>query len=233
MGTALTYSDKLTERRYPYSGVEGGLIAALDIDDAWRTQFRARIKHFRRLGVIGEQSHRGAAIRYSFEHAAKLAIVFLLADVGLDPVLSAQLINKHWGRSLRRRVQQAISPGTRDGENPWFLTLRMAAMRGPWAKQSGVAAIGAFQRIHRRPPLSEEQREALKTRVPEEHYEAWLAHWREPQENVGMWLDHPEERNFCVLSLSHVLHRLQDHLDGHQATPDATELHGHPDAGGE
>jgi hypothetical protein len=112
------------------------------------------------------------------------------------------------------------------------LTVRLEAMRGPWAKQSAVASIGAFQRLHYRPPLSQERREDLKTRIPEEHYERWLAHWQEPQENIGMWLDHPEERNFCVFSLSHVLNRLRDRLDNNrEPPPDVVEASGHAGAG--
>ena len=29
-----------------------------------------------------------------------------------------------------------------------------------------------------------------------------------------MWLDHPEDMNFCTMALSHVLFRLKDHLEG-------------------
>jgi hypothetical protein len=113
-----------------------------------------------------------------------LAIAFLLADIGLDPFLSVQLIEKFWERSLRSRVRRAVAPDAR-GERGWFLVLRLTAMRGPWDKETAVASIGAFQR------------------------------WRGGKsEGVEMWLDHPEDMNFCVLALSHVLHRLQDRLNG-------------------
>jgi hypothetical protein len=227
MRTASTHPDKpdkLAQRRYSYGDVEDGLATALDIDDAWRSQFRARIKHHQRLGAIGERSRRGVSVKYSFEQAARLAILFMIADVGLDPILSVQVIDDWWEKMLRRRVRQAVEPGTGDDENPWFLTLRLEAMRGPWAELSAVAAVGAFQRIHHRPPLSAEAREKLRSRIPEEHYAAWLAHWREPSENIGMWLDRPEKRNVCVFPLSHVLHRLKDHLDGAREPFAAAEL---------
>jgi hypothetical protein len=32
-----------------------------------------------------------------------------------------------------------------------------------------------------------------------------------------MWLDHPEDKNFCVLALSYVLLRLKDHLPNGEA----------------
>ena len=215
MRTNSTYATvKLAERRFFYGDVEDGLAAALDINDAWRTLFRSRIKHFQRLGVVGERSGRGAPIRYSFEQAARLAIVLMIADVGLDPILSVQLINDRWKSKLRGRVWEAVGPGTEDSEKQWFLTLRMEAMRGPWAKRSPVAAIGMFQRIHRRPPLSEKHREDLKAQFPDEkQFDAQVALLRAPRENIDMWLEHPEQGNFCVFPLSYVLHRLRSHLE--------------------
>lgn len=194
MKTASTYPDKLAEPRFPYREVEDGLAVALDIKDEWRTLFRSRIKHVQRLGIngAGVRPGKGASFSYSFEQAARLAIAFLLADIGLDPLLSVQLIEKFWERSLRSRVQRAVAPNAR-GEHGLFLVLRLTAMRGPWAKDSAVASIGAFQR-----------RCGSINRVKGSII---------PGEGVEMWLDHPEDMNFCTMALSHVLFRLKDHLD--------------------
>jgi len=162
MQTAATKTDKLASRRYSYGEIEDALAAALAIDDAWRPQFRARAKYFSKIGALGERSRRGVAVKYSFEMVARLALVFMLADVGLDPVLSVQLLDDHWERQLRRRVRQAVAPGARDDENPWFLTLRMEAMRGPWGGRSAVSAIGAFQRYHPRKQLTADGVAAVK-----------------------------------------------------------------------
>ena len=169
-------------------------MVALDIKDAWRTLFRSRIKHFQRLGVngVGVRPGKGSPLSYSFEQAARMAIAFLIADIGIDPLLSVQLIEKFWERSLRSRVRRAVAPDAR-GEHGWFLVLRLTAMRGPWDKDSAVASIGAFQR--RRGELNRVGKSII------------------PGEGVEMWLDHPEDMNFCVLALSHVLFRLKDHLD--------------------
>jgi hypothetical protein len=217
MRTVSTYPDKFEQVRFSYAEVEEGLAVALAIGGTSRTLFRSRIKHFQRLGVTGERPGKGAPLKYDFAQAAKLVIVLLLADVGLAPIACVKLVSERWERDLRGQVRQAIGPGTRDAENPWFLTLRLEAMRGPWAKQSAVAAIGAFRRTQHCPALSEEQREAQKARLPKEQYAPWLAHLQEPQEDIGIWLDHPEGRNFCVFSLSYVLHRLKDHLDRNRA----------------
>jgi hypothetical protein len=165
-------------------------MAALAIREEWRTLFRSRIKHFQRLGVNGVRPGKGSPLRYSFEQAARLALAFMLADIGLDPFLSVQLIEKFWERSLRSRVRRAVAPDAR-GDNGWFLVLRLTAMRGPWVEETAVASvasIGSFQR--RRSGRSE---------------------------GVEMWLDHPEDMNFCVLALSHVLFRLKDHLPNGEA----------------
>jgi hypothetical protein len=217
MRTARTFQDKLAEPQFGYGEVEDGLAVALDIEDSWRTLFRSRIKHFQRLGINGPgvRPGRGASFKYSFEQAARLAIVFLLADVGLDPALSVQLIDKFWKSDLRRRIQRAIEPGTRDGEVPWFLALHLEAMRGPWVKQPAVAAIDAYRVNQHRSPLSEEEREAVKAQLPKEQYEEWLAHRLEPRQQFTSLRrdDLPGVGNVCILSLSHVLHRLKDHLD--------------------
>jgi hypothetical protein len=194
MKTASTKPDKLAEPRFPYGEVEAGLMAALDIKDQWQTLFRSRIKHFQRLGIngAGVRPGRGASFSYSFEQAARLAIAFLLADIGLDPLLSVELIEKFWEKSLRSRVRRAVAPNAR-GEHGWFLVLHLTAMRGPWDKDSAVASIGAFQR--RRGSINRGEGSII------------------PGEGVEMWLDHPENMNFCTLALSHVLFRLKDHLD--------------------
>jgi hypothetical protein len=170
-------------------------MVALDIKDAWRTLFRSRMKHFQRLGVNVIRPGKGSPLRYSFEQAARLAIAFLLADIGIDPSLSVQLIEKFWETSLRNRIRLAVAPDAR-GEHGWFLVLRLTAMRGPWDKDSAVASIGAFQR--RRGEINRVGKSVI------------------PGEGVEMWLDHPEDMNFCTLALSHVLFRLKDHLE---ATP--------------
>jgi hypothetical protein len=211
METAATDRDKLAEPRHAYGEVETALLAALAIDDAWRAPFRARVKHFLRLGALGARSRRGASITYSFEAAARLAILFLIADVGLDPGLSVRLVEEYWEKELQRRVRQAVAPGS--GGNPWFMTLRLAAMRGPWAGQSVVVKIGAFQRTAHRPPLSETQITTLKDRHPDD-YKARIKAWKTPAANIDLWLDHPEDGNVCVFPLSYVLHRLKGHLDG-------------------
>jgi hypothetical protein len=200
MRTASTDQDKLAEPRFPYGEVEAGLMVALDIKDEWRTLFRSRIKHFQRLGINGPGVRpgkgSGSSFRYSFEQAARLAIAFLLADIGLDPLHSVQLIERHWARQLRYRVHQAVASNAR-GDYGVFLVLRLSAMRGPWDKDSDVASIGAFQR--RRGEINRVGKSII------------------PGEGVEMWLDHPEEMNFCALALSHVLFRLKDHLEGREA----------------
>jgi hypothetical protein len=232
METASTHPDKFEQARFFYARVEDGLAAALGIDAAWRMLFRSRIKHYQRLGIAGERPGKGSPLKYSFYQAADLAIVLMLADLGLAPTICVELVHKH-ERMLRRRIRQAVGPDSRDGENPWFLALRMTAMRGPWAKQPAVAAIGAFQRKWRRPPLSEAAKERQKARLPEALYEPWLKLWDTPEEGAKMLFDHPEDMNFCVFALSHVLHRLQDYLDPNGEPPDVAPRHGPVDSGNE
>jgi hypothetical protein len=240
MRTAATYPDKLAEPRFSYAEVENSLAAALDIKDAWRTLFRSRVKHFQRLGIngVGVRPGKGSSssFKYSFEQAARLAIVFLLADVGLAPAMCVQLVNERWGSDLRRRIRQAVEPGTRDGEGPWFLTLRLEAMRGLWAKQP-VAEIGAYRVMQRLARSEEEKREEAKAQLPKEQYEAWLAD-RQEQEPQKPWLHtglrpdlDPGGRNVCIFSLSYVLHRLKDRLDHNWEASDVAQSRDHADLG--
>jgi hypothetical protein len=209
-----TNRNKPVEARYFYSAVDDALAVALDIDDASRVLFRSRIKHFLRLGIAGARPGKGSALEYSFAQVAKLALVLLLADVGLTPTACVELIKKRWETDLHRRVQQALGPDTRDEELPFFLTLRLQAMRGPWAKRAAIAEIGAF-RTGPLPPPSDEQREAAKALMTPEEYAEWLAlRLGPPQQFTGIMRDDlPRMGNVCILSLSHVMHRLKDHLD--------------------
>jgi hypothetical protein len=115
------------------------------------------------------------------------------------------------------------------GEDPWLLTLHLQAMRGPWLKGSAVAEIGAFQLSQRRPALSEEEREAVKAQMPKQQYEEWLAHRQGPQQQFTGFRrdDLPGMGNVCIFSLSHVLHRLKDHLERKGEAPDVVPPRAH------
>ena len=128
-----------------------------------------------------------------------MAIAFLLADIGLDPLLSVQLIEKFWESSLRSRIRRAVAPDAR-GDHGWFLVLRLTAMRGPWVKDSAVASIGAFQR--RRGEINRVGKSSI------------------PGEGVEMWLDHPENMQLLHSGAmpSYVLLRLKDHLPEREAS---------------
>jgi hypothetical protein len=130
---------------FSYAQVERALVTALDIDVSWLIAFRGRLKNFQKLGTIGTNPGTGSRVQYSFELAAKLAIVLMMTDIGLAPTLCVQSVDEHW-QVLRRRIQQAVGPATRAGENPWFLAIRMEAMRGPWTGRSAIAEIGMLQR---------------------------------------------------------------------------------------
>ena len=80
---------------------------------------------------------------------------------------------------------------------------------------------------------AKEKREEAKAQLPKEQYEAWLAdrQEQEPQEpwlHTGMRLE-PGGRNFCIFSLSYVLHRLKDRLDHNGEAPDVAQSRGHVD----
>jgi hypothetical protein len=135
------------EMGYAYADVERGLAAALDVDeDTQRGPFRQRLKHLKRLGLPGVEPGKGARIEYTDEQVARLLIVLLLSEVGVDPAEAVTVIKKHWTSLFGPMVKQATDKeATAEVDpNPVFFTVRPKLMSK--LSKSYPEWIGKFRR---------------------------------------------------------------------------------------
>ncbi len=123
---------KFETPRYTYGVVEGALAGVFGVDvKTQRGALRARLKHIQRLGLPGTAAGKGARISYSFEQASQWLIALLLSEIGIDPVVIVETIQKNWRSSLAKSVQEAADAGALSGK-PVLLSIRPRSMSGAW-----------------------------------------------------------------------------------------------------
>ncbi|MGE3993424.1 hypothetical protein [Pseudorhodoplanes sp.] len=62
------------------------------VDDRARGAFRARIKHFQKLGIVPSSPGRGKKISYEMEHVIIWAFCLELSQFGIDPTIIARFV---------------------------------------------------------------------------------------------------------------------------------------------
>jgi hypothetical protein len=174
---------------YSYAAVETALAGIFGADpEVQRGAFRARLKHFQRLGLPGIEAGKGARISYSYEIAAQWLLGLLMAETGVDPTLIVKIIKSRWGY-LGPLVKRATDPDA--AENPWFLGLYPRLMSGSWAGGKShpetLKWITMFRRYNRKLKV---EREEISTAL-----------------DRGGW--------FCARNLTEALVQLQAALQGH------------------
>src|SRR5262245_24368449 len=87
--------------QYAYGAVETALAAVFGSNDKTPTgALLCRLKDLQRLGM-GERAGKGARITYSREQAHQWLIALLMSEIGVDPVVTVELIKKHWPQLAR------------------------------------------------------------------------------------------------------------------------------------
>jgi hypothetical protein len=179
---------------YSYAVVETSLATIFGASpDIQRGAFRARLKHFQRLGLPGIESGKGTRVDYTFPLACQWLIGLMMAEVGVDPIIIVQVVKTRW-EFLEMWIGRAVDPS--EAENPVFLTLRPRLMSGAWIGGKSDPAtlewIGAFRRYDYRHLKDRDGRPIQR-------------------ENIAMMLDQ-EEDWLCVRNLTEALTRLQSTL---------------------
>jgi hypothetical protein len=176
---------------YSYAVVETSLANIFGADpDIQRGAFRARLKHFQRLGLPGIESGKGTRVAYTYDLACQWLIGLMMAEVGVDPIIIVQVVKTRW-EFLKMWIRRATD--TSAAGNPVFLTLRPRLMSGAWTGGKSDPAtlewIGAFRRY---------DYHHLKDRdgLPIQ------------RENIAMMLDR-EGDWLCVRNLTETLTKLQ------------------------
>jgi hypothetical protein len=184
---------RLEVATYSYAVVETALANIFGADpDVQRGAFRARLKHFQRLGLPGIESGKGTRIGYSYEIACQWLIGLLMAEAGVDPILIVRIVKTRW-EYLGPRVKRATDADAVAAEkpNPWCLGLYPKLMSGSWAGGKSdpktLEWITMFQRYNRKLKV---EREEISTAL----------------DRGGEWI--------CVRNLTEMLTKLQTALQG-------------------
>ena len=139
---------RLEVETFSYATVETALAGIFGADqDVQRGAFRARLKHFQRLGLPGIEAGKGTRVRYTYDLACQWLIGLMMAEVGVDPILIARIVKTRWeylGPWVRRATDSDAT------ENPVFFSLRPRLMSGAWAGERSdpktLEWISAFRR---------------------------------------------------------------------------------------
>jgi hypothetical protein len=88
---------------YTYGQAETVLARMYQADaEAQKTTFRARLKHFKKLGVPFYVSPgKGAKVQYDRTHVFQWAMCLELSEFGLDPTLTTRIMRNWWSELLK------------------------------------------------------------------------------------------------------------------------------------
>jgi hypothetical protein len=129
--------------RFSYGAIESALAAVFEADrQTQQGALRGRLKHLQRLGLPGIEAGKGARVQYSLVQASQWLLAMLMGEIGVDPAISVQTIQKAWPQ-LQRWFERALDKDALSG-NPVWLTLRPQPMSG-WTKAPAIEWIGAFR----------------------------------------------------------------------------------------
>jgi hypothetical protein len=171
--------------RFSYAEIEQALAAAFGVSpDVRERQFRARLKHFSRLGVPSNKPGKGSRLLYSLEDAAKWLLMLMGAEIGIEPVAMARVIDRHWQQYLAPIMRMAINDESRvgmvvDGDmlppNPLFLTIRPRVVSGDWGGEIEPKWIGGLRRYTYRAKLADRRRHDNFTDLLKQDDDGWVA----------------------------------------------------------
>jgi len=85
---------------FTYGEVEAALAKIHHVHSTALGTFRARIKHFQRIGLVPAAPGKGQKIAYKAEDAVIWGLAFELTELGLSPDIIAKIIKEHRVRLL-------------------------------------------------------------------------------------------------------------------------------------
>jgi len=81
---------------FGYARVEAALARIYRAEDVQQTTFRARLKHFRKLGVPSDNPGKGAHLAYTMRDVFQLMVCLELTEFGIAPGLIVKIVKRHW-----------------------------------------------------------------------------------------------------------------------------------------
>ena len=99
--------EETVRRPLAYAEVEAALAKVYGAEgNVQRTTFRARLKHFKRLGIPQQKPGKGSRIRYATaSDMFQMMLALEFSEFGVDPYLIADILKRHW------RVQGSLFQG--------------------------------------------------------------------------------------------------------------------------
>lgn len=155
---------ELVPARYEYREIETALAAAFDVSDFQETSFRARLKHFRKLGILTSTPGKGGRIRYSGDEIFRLMVALELAELNIDPALIVGKIltqTREWDRS---RFPFAILLAKQAVDKDMWAIAHIKFMSGSWTaggREPPVRFEFAQEGVDIRPALRDGERLAV------------------------------------------------------------------------
>ena len=120
---------------FSYAQIETALAKIYEAEDVQRTRFRARLKHFRKLGIPSRNPGKGSRITYSAASAAsdvfQLLICLELAEFGIDPYLIVRIVQRDWARE--GPIWEAIDRTQRFPGDDFHVAIRARFMSSSWS----------------------------------------------------------------------------------------------------
>jgi hypothetical protein len=131
---------------YTYAEVERALGMFFGAPASAWGSFRGRVRHFQRIGLVEVTPGKGRRIAYTSVQAAEWMVALLLAELGIDPVVIVESIQRE-RTQLRRWIAEATDDKALGGDEV-FLAALPALMSSAWAsKQSaGILKFSKFRR---------------------------------------------------------------------------------------
>jgi len=118
-------------RPLAYAEVEAVLAKVYGAEgDVQRTAFRARLKHFKRLGIPRQKPGKGKRIQYTNASGMfQMMLALEFSEFGIDPYLIADILKRHWRN--QGSLFQGISYTQFFGAN-YLVVVEARFMSGKW-----------------------------------------------------------------------------------------------------
>ena len=121
----------MSQLQLRYQQVEDQLAWAFSVGPDHRSAFRARLRHFRNLGVpelpkVGS----GTQISYSFDHVYQLFFALELGNFGVTPRMARLILERYWS-DLKGYCEKARKSGHKEKYFVAFNPCFVGAVLGP------------------------------------------------------------------------------------------------------
>jgi hypothetical protein len=123
---------------FSYAEVEAALAKLYEAEDVQQTTFRARLKHFRKLGIPEQTPGKGSRLRYTPADIFQLLLVCELSEFGINPHaitgdLVADIVRRHW--RYKGSLYQAIDLTQRFPGDDFHVAVEPCFMSWTWNRE--------------------------------------------------------------------------------------------------